>query len=332
MLAVTAGCGNDITPRSAPEPPAHAPSRPPPPFGDQRGLIVTAKDVFLEAASLAIAPGTLAADRSLLSERLRRVPAPALLSYTHDAPATAVLAGLRGLFETGHPRVELVTALDGKSTATCSVTAAPAETTALKVELHGDRVELGLTAVRPVLHRELHGTSLVAELRDDLAAPFFNQVGAVEIAVDLAVTGSDLHRVMTGLCNKLTAWRVADYSAIQRARHQPATLPQCRNVIVRSPASGYDPDVLRTALPELDAMDLCYQRFTHEPRPTGTVTMTLEIKHDGTVGGPAATGLDPEVNRCIAWLVGRGRLAQPPDTAITVRATAECNTRCCNGD
>jgi len=332
MLVVIAGCGGDGTPRAAPEPPAHTPARPPPSTIDRRGLLVTATDVLLDGASLGIAPASLAADRSALSEQLRRAPAAVALRYTGDAPAAAVVAALCGLIETGHPRVDLATELAGKAIATCSVTAAPAESTALKVELRGDRVELGLSDVRPVLHRALRDSGLAAELREDLAAPFFDQLGAAEIAVDPAAVGSDLHRVMNALCGKLTAWRVGDFEAIESARRQPGTLPQCRKVIVRSPERGHDPDTLRTALPELDAMDLCYRRFARAPGPAGTVTMTLEIQPDGTVGAAAATGLEPEVNRCIAWLVARGRLAPPPAAVIHVRATAECNTRCCNGD
>lgn len=60
--------------------------------------------------------------------------------------------------------------------------------------------------------------------------------------------------------------------------------------------------------------------------------MTREITPDGTVGKHAATGLDAAVNRCIAWLVGRSVFPRPPATTVSVRATAECNTRCCNGD
>lgn len=331
LAAALAACGRDVPPRSSTERPASASSRPHP-FGDARGPIVTASDLFLDTTPLGIAPGRLTVERASLSERLRKLPTAATLSYTHDAPASAVLAVLRGLFETGHPRVELVTELAGKPTTACSVTAAPADTVALKVELRGDRVELGLSEVRPVLHRELADAGLVARLRDDLAAPFFDRVGGVEIAVDATAAGGELHRVMTALCDKLGAWRVGDLAAIQRARHQPATLPLCRNVIVRSPASGHDPEQLRAALPELDAMDLCYRRFARAPGPVGTVTMTLEIKPDGTVGDHAAAGLDPEVNRCIAWLVGRGRLPHPTPTSVRMRATAECNTRCCNGD
>lgn len=312
--------------------PADAAAPPQHPFGDARGPIVTASDLILEGASLGIAPTHLAAGDASLTERLRKVPAAATLSYTDDAPAAAVLAVLRGLFETGHAHVELVAAVDGKPAAACTVTAALAGADALKIELQDHRVDLGLSEVRPVLSRELGDTRLATHLRDDLAAPFFAKLDAVEIAADLAATGGELRRVMTPLCDQLGAWRVGDFARIEHARRQPRTLPLCRKVIARSPASAYDPELLRASLPQLDAMDLCYRRFARAPGPVGTVTMTLEIEPDGTVGKHAATGLDAEVNRCMAWLVGRSQFPNPPASAVRVRATAECNTRCCNGD
>jgi hypothetical protein len=335
FAAATCACDNDATSRGAAPlapPPSSAPARAPHPFGDARGLIITANDVFLSGVSLGIVPARLAANRSSLSERLRELPPAVTLSYTRDAPAEAVLSGLRAVFESGHARVELVTAVDGTLAAACTLTAAPADAATLKVELHGDRVELGLSEVRPVLHRALRDRELAAQLRDDLAAPFFDQVRAVEIAVDTAATGGELHRVMTALCGKLAAWRATDFAPIQSARARPTTLPLCRKLIVRSPASAYDPELLRASLPVLDAMDLCYSRFARAPGPAGTVTMTLEIEPDGTVGDHAATGLDAAVDRCIGWLVGRSRFPRPPAAAVRVRATVECNTRCCNGD
>ena len=287
------------------------------------GPIVTATEVSVGGVSLG-----LAMDHARLVERLRGVPATATLAYTDDAHADLVIEVARTLVETGHSHVELVSSVGGKRVTTCRATAAAADATAIQIVIEAGKIDLGLGAVLTVLH-PVFGDG---HLGDDLGAPFFDKATAIEVTAAPGITGKTLSSVLGVACEKVPAVRFGDFATIEAARKAPRVLPLCRKLISQTPATTYDPKLVVQALPDLYAMDLCYNHFEPHPGPIGTVTMTLEIERDGTVGKPAATGLGRDTDRCIAWLLGRSTFAQLPAKPVTIRATAECNTRCCNGD
>lgn len=240
-------CGNTGAPRQAP------PSRPADAaradLFDPTGPIVTATEVSVGGVSLG-----LAIDHARLVERLRGVPAAATLAFTGDAHADLVIEVARTLVETGHARIELVTAVGGRRVTICNATAAAPDATAIQIVIEGGKIDLGLSAVLTVLHPLFDD----AHLADDLTAPFFDKATAIEITSAPAITGNTLSAVLGVACKKLSAVRFGDFATLEAARKGVRTLPLCRKLIAQTPATTYDPKSLVEGLPDLYAMDLCY--------------------------------------------------------------------------
>jgi hypothetical protein len=294
-----------------PTPPAAAPGVP--------KLTVDATDVKLDGASLGASP---------TAEQLAKLPQGAVsLAFTDDAPADRVLGLVATLHGSGRARVDLTAlgagAAKTKAKAVCAATAAPADARAVQIVLAADRrVSIGLEGALAVFSHD-RATGIPLEI--ELGAPFFTDAPALAIAAAPASRAGELAALLEVACRQRSALRVIPVPP----RPAVAIKPLCRKLV---PRSAFDAGRLREAMPSLNAMDLCYRKFEPKPGPKGTVTMTFDIGPDGTLSQAAARGINPDVDRCLTWLLGTVRVAQPPAAPTGAVVTAECNTRCCNGD
>lgn len=308
------GCKAEQPTREAPPPavattPATTVAKPP--SGPR--LIVDALDVKLDGASLGTSPTA-----AQLSALPRDVVA---LAFTGDAPADRVLGLLSTLHGAGHARIDLTSLAPGAKVI-CAATAAPPTTQAVQLVLADHGVEIGLEGALSVYSHKL---APALPLDVELATPFFADAPALALAATPASPARELASLLEVACRTRSAMRVIPVPPPPMA----ALKPLCRKL---APKGAFDADRLREALPSLYAMDLCYQKFEPNPGPRGTVTMTFDIEPDGKLSKPTAKGINPDVDRCLTWLLTTVVVAQPPPARTREVVTAECNTRCCTGD
>jgi hypothetical protein len=296
---------------TAPEPAVAAPRST---SGGAR-LIVDASGVRLDGASLGTGP---------TAAQLARLPRDVVaLAFTDDAPAERVLGVVATLHGAGHARVDLTALAAGAPKTVCAATAAPASAKAVQLVLTADHgVAIGLEGALAVFS---HGRATAIPLDAELATPFFADAPALALAAAPAASAGDLAALLEIACPARSAVRVVP------APPPPAAIlkPLCRKLV---PKGAFDADQLRDAMPSLYAMDLCYQKFEPNPGPRGTVTMTFDIEPDGKLSKVTAKGLHPDVDRCLASLLGTVVIEHPPAARTREIVTAECNTRCCTGD
>lgn len=298
-------------PPPAPEP-AVAPARSP--FGGVR-LIVDASAVELDGVALGTSP---------TAAQLAKLPRDVVaLAFTEDAPADRVLGVVATLHGAGHARVDLTALVAGAPKVVCAAMAAPASARAVQLVLEADHgVAIGLEGALAVFSHE-RATTIPLEI--ELATPFFADTTALAVAAEPASHAGDLVALLDVACRQRSAVRVIPVPP----RTVMAIKPLCRKLI---PKGAFDADQLRDAMPSLYAMDLCYQKFEPNPGPRGTVTMTFDIEPNGKLSKVTAKGINPDVDRCLAWLLGTVVIEHPPAARTSEVVTAECNTRCCTGD
>jgi hypothetical protein len=257
------------------------------------------------------------------ADQLAKLPREVVaLAFTDDAPAERVLGLVSSLHGAGHARVELTALVAGTPKVVCGATAAPAGAGAVQLVLSAERgVAIGREGALSVFSHPIAAGILDVELE----TPFFADAPALALAADPAARAGDLAALLDVACRRRSAIRVIPVPP----RPRVALKPLCRKVV---PKGAFDADQLRAAMPSLYAMDLCYQKFEPHLGPRGTATMTFDIEPTGKLGKATAKGLHPEVNRCLAWLLGTVVIEHPPAAPASEVVTAECNTRCCNGD
>jgi hypothetical protein len=278
-------------------------------------LIVDASGVRLDGAALGTSP---------TAAQLAKLPRDGVaLAFTDDAPADRVLGVVATLHGAGHARVDLTALVAGAPKIVCAATAAPASAKAVQIVLADDRgVAIGLEGALSVFS---HRRATAIPLDIELATPFFADTTALAIAAGPASHAGDLAALLDVACRRRPAVRIIPVPP------QPEMVlkPLCRKLV---PKGAFDADQLRDAMPSLYAMDLCYQKFEPHPGPRGTVTMTFDIEPDGKLSKATAKGINPDVDRCLAWLLGTVVIERPPTARTSEVVTAECNTRCCTGD
>jgi hypothetical protein len=284
------------------------------PFASLRGPVVTETGVMLDGHALADPP---------TAAELRGLPVDHVaLAFTDDAPVSRVLGVAAALFATGHVQVDFTALVAGAPKLVCQTTAAPPNATAVELAFAKGGVEVSFENAIPVFgHAQVADAPLVAEL----GAPFFATADALALASDAATPGAALVTTLVAVCTKPRAIHIL----LERPPPSVMSLPLCRKLVAKG---SYDTDKLREAMPSLYAMDLCYRTFEPHQGPRGTATMTFDLEPDGTLVNPVVTGLHQDTDRCIAYVVGTAKLASPPPARTHMRATMECNTRCCNGD
>lgn len=296
---------------------------PPAPLAPPAGprLVVDAAGVRFDGA--AWGPQPSAAQLATLP------PDMAAIAFTADAPARSVLDVTAALQGAGRARVELaLLAAPGAPKVVCSAAAAPTGTAAVQLELGAkDELELGLEDAIPVFR---HDRVTGAPIDIELDTPFFADAPALALATDPAATAGALAALLELVCPRRSAIRVLPAPAAgPPGPPVHRTLPLCRKLQSKS---TFDAEQLREAMPSLYAMDLCYRKFEPRQGPRGTATLTFDIEPSGKLANTAAKGLHPDVNRCLAWLLRTVQVASPPAARTRAVVTAECNTRCCNGD
>jgi hypothetical protein len=314
------GCTKDAPsrrePPQRPQPTAPEPARPAPksPFGGAR-LIVDATSVKLDGVSLGTSPA---------ADQLAKLPRDAVaLAFTDDAPADRVLGVLSTLQSSGRARVELTALVASAPKVVCPATVAPASAGAIQLLLAKDRgVAIGLEGALAVFRHE-RATGIPVDL--ELETPFFADTTALALAAEPGSRAGDLAALLDMACQKRPAVRVIPAPPPPRF----VLKPLCRKVL---PKGAFDADKLRDALPSLEAMDLCYQTFEPNLKPRGTVTMRFDIEPTGLLSKATAKGINPDVDRCLTWLLKTVVVHPPPAAPTPMVVTAECNTRCCTGD
>jgi hypothetical protein len=305
------GCRAERPARETPPAPEPAVAKPAP--GAAR-LIVEASDVKLDGASLG--PSPTAAQLAALPRDV--VP----LAFTADAPADRVLGLVSTLHGAGHARVDLASLAAGAPKVVCAATAAPASTQAVQLVLADHGVSIGLEGALDVFSHKL-ATAIPLDV--ELATPFFADAPALALAAAPASPARELAALLEVACRTRPAVRVIPVPPPPRA----VLKPLCRKLVSKG---AFDADRLREAMPSLYAMDLCYQKFEPNPGPRGTVTMTFDIEPTGKLSKATAKGINPDVDRCLTWLLTTVAIEQPPKARTREVVTAECNTRCCTGD
>jgi len=306
------GCSKaEPPPRGEPAPKPAVLPKPPPGSGK---LIVDASNVRLDGVALGSNP---------TADQLAQLPRDVVaLAFTDDAPGERVLGVVATLHGAGHARVDLTTAAAGASKVVCAATAAPASAKAVQLVLADHRIEIGLEGAISVF---THERATAIPLDVELATPFFADATALALAAGPTSRAGDLAALLEIACRQRPAVRIIPVPPPP----QIVLKPLCRKLI---PKGAFDADQLRDAMPSLFAMDLCYRKLEPHMGPRGTVTMTFDIEPDGKLSKATAKGINPDVDRCITWLLGTVVVEHPPAARTHEVVTAECNTRCCTGD
>jgi hypothetical protein len=313
LLLAACDAGTGAPSPAAPTPASPAPPKTATPWDGFHGPVVTATGVALDGKELGPSP---------TAAQLAALPRDAVaLGFTDDAPATRVLAVATTLWGSGHARVDF-TALAAGTRQLCSAKLAGEHDAGIPIVVaRGGLAIGGASPVAAFRHDKVAG----ARIAPELLAPFFTgdpdgtsrTSKPIVLAVDDAVTGAELAYVLEQSC---TGWlRVAP----PPGPHEIYTLPRCRKLVPKPDVDG---------LPGLWAFDGCYSTFDRHPGPKGTVTMSFDVEPTGKLSHVAVKSTGHDVDRCITWLLGETTLPNPPAIGAHVRATMECNTRCCNGD
>jgi hypothetical protein len=322
VVMTIVACDKEPPPREpvAPrEPPAPAIARP------HTGVTVTAHDVAVDGVSIGAAR---------VEDRVTR-DTGAAVAFTDDAPAPTVVAAIGALLATGHAAIDI--ALPGGST--CRAEGARGDVAAVAIMLRprsivigrggttGDLDTHGTTRdVIPLFELQLPAKDLSARVRTDLEAGFFANDRVLELIAFDGATARELGAIVDATCKRLPQL----LARAPTTAHPIRLKPLCRKIMTHG---AFDSDRTLAALPTLDAMTWCYETHQAKPGPIGTATMRFEVEADGSFAKVAVTGLDRKVNECLAWLLAKTtRVEAPPSTAVAMRVTMECNTRCCTGD
>ena len=317
LVTLALGCtkGTPEPQRDVPVPPAPKPALAPPqgPFAGLHGPVVTATGATLDGHALADPP-TAAELHGLPADRVA-------LAFTDDAPVSRVLGVARALFASGHAQVDFTALVAGAPKPVCQTTAAPPSANAVELAFAKGGVEVSFENAIPVfVHERVAEAPLLAEL----SAPFFAKADALAFAADATTPGAALVTALVAVCTQPRAIHLPE-----RPPPSVMTLPLCRKFVAKG---SFDPDKVREAMPSLYAMDLCYRTFEPNQGPRGTAAMAFDLEPDGTLVNAVVTGLHKDTDRCIAYVLGTAKLSSPPPARTHMRATMECNTRCCNGD
>ena len=300
-----------------------------------KGVVVTAKDVTVDGASIGTLPEKLMADRvSLVALLGKHVGDAIALAYSEDAPAEVVLAALRGIDDAVKSRIMVETVVGGKLVDVCRPLVPPAidpteERVDLSVELGEKQWVVGMSRVNEFTVLDRPFTRFESTLKEHKASAFFADSQAIEVAAAPGLTGADLTPALTLICSSgfvaIRPRAIAELTAHANAEHGPIGVPAAVHHLAPTASIGQpsvqgdlDKAIIRRYIRRnLDKVTYCYEKaLLARPTLAGTVATQFVIGVDGIVSSSAASGVDPDVSTCVAGVIKTIEFPKPKGNGI----------------